>query len=610
MNISSKQKNIIRLIIGALSLAALVMFEIFGIKNTAAVFIAFAVGFIAVGFEVLKEGADQIVKREFTDEHLLMSIAVLCAAILGEYTECIAVLVFYLVGEMLEDAAKGHSERSIASLMDLKPETATVLRDGEILTVEPSAVAVGETVVIDPFCKIPLDCTVIDGQSEIDLSMLTGESMPKEVSAGDKLLSGSVNGGGRLTATVTSDYQNSTAAVILDLIENAAERKSSRERFIAKFARIYTPIVVIAAVLLAVVPALFGLGFTTYLKRALVFLVASCPCALVISIPLAYFCAVGAASKKGILIKGTGHIETLAAVDTLFVDKTGTLTQGRFSVSASEPSGITKEELLEIRAVCESGSSHPIAQAFKGYLPKDLKPVSITEKAGGGVTARYNNKKITVGSKRFLEKNRVKIPEIKADATTVYAAVDGKYAGYVELSDSIKPDSKNAVEELIRRHIKVVMLTGDSGSAAQKVAESLGIKEYESELLPADKLKKAQSEKESGKTVAFAGDGINDAPVLKLCDVGIAMGKGSDAAIEAADAVSMNNRLSDIVTAVDIAKKTARISLFNLIVTLIVKAAVLVLGALGMANMWTAVAADVGVLIIAALNALRCLKIK
>lgn len=609
MTISDEQKEIIRLITGAASLAALVIFEIFNLTTPYAVIPVFAIGFIAVGLDILKEGAQQIIKGEALGENLLMSIAVISAVIIGEYTESIAVLVFYTLGEMLEDAAKHKSRRSIEALMSLTSDTARVLRGDTAQDVESSSVAVGETIIIAPFSKVPLDCVVTKGEGAADLSKLTGESLPQTIKPGERLLSGSINGDTELIATVTSDYENSTASIISDLIKTAADKKTTRERFISKFAKIYTPIVVIAAVLLAAVPPLFGLEFTTYLKRALVFLVSSCPCALVISVPLSYVCAIACASKKGVLIKGASHLETLAAVNSLFVDKTGTLTKGHFEISKVEPHGISQKQLLLICAACESGSGHPIASAFAPYIREGERAQQVTEKAGYGIFARYKNDDVLIGSRALLESNGVTIPKTKTLATAVLVAINGEYAGYIEFSDTEKPDSKAAIKEIMRQKIEVTMLTGDSQAAAENTAKRLGITNFKSRMMPADKLETVENAAKCGKTTAFAGDGVNDAPVLKLSDVGIAMGKGTDAAIEAADVVAMNNCMSDIVFALKTAKKSVRVSTFNLIFILIIKAAVLLLGALGLVNMWVAVFADVGVLIITALNALRCLKI-
>ncbi len=610
MHISKKQQSIIRLVLGAASLVVLVIFELFNITNLFVVLPVFAVGFISVGLDIVKEGVEQIVKGDFIGENLLMSIAVISAVIIGEYTESIAVLVFYTLGEMLEDAAKDKSRRSVENLMSLTSDTAVVMRNNTAQTVESSTVAVGETIIIDPFVKVPLDCVITNGEGEADLSKLTGESLPKTLRPGDKLLSGSINGGTRLVATVTSDYDNSTASIISKLIQSAAERKTPRERFIRRFSKIYTPVVVAAAVLLAAVPPIFGQNFVEYFKRALVFLVASCPCALVISVPLAYVCAIAAASKRGVLIKGTSYLETLAAVDSLYVDKTGTLTQGKFEITKVEPHNITRERLLEICAVCESGSHHPIASAFTPYNTKGETAAEITEQAGYGISAKYKNNGVLIGSRELLEKNRISIPKLEISSTAVLVAINGEYAGFIEFSDIPKPDSAAATAELMRLRIEVIMLTGDSDAAAQNAAKQLNIANYKSRMMPGDKLETVEKAIKDGKTVAFAGDGVNDAPVLKLSSVGIAMGKGTDAAIEAADVVAMNNCISDIVTARRISKKAVGISTFNLIVILIVKAAVLISGALGLAGMWVAVFADVGVLIITVLNALRCLRIK
>ncbi len=610
MHISKNQQSIIRLVLGAASLVVLVIFELLNITNLWVVLPVFAVGFISVGLDIVKEGVEQIIKGDFIGENLLMSIAVISAVIIGEYTESIAVLVFYTLGEMLEDAAKDKSRRSVENLMSLTSDTAVVMRNNTAQTVESSTVAVGETIIIDPFVKVPLDCVITNGEGEADLSKLTGESLPKTLRPGDKLLSGSINGGTRLVATVTSDYDNSTASIISKLIQSAAERKTPRERFITRFSKIYTPIVVLAAVVLAAVPPIFGQSFIEYFKRALVFLVASCPCALVISVPLAYVCAIAAASKKGVLIKGTSYLEALAAVDSLYVDKTGTLTQGKFEITKVEPHNITRERLLEICAVCESGSHHPIASAFTPYNTKGETAAEITEQAGYGISAKYKNNAVLIGSRELLEKNRISIPKLEISSTAVLVAINGEYAGFIEFSDILKPDSAAATAELMRSKIDVIMLTGDSDAAAQNAAKQLNITNYKSRMMPGDKLETVEKAIKEGKTVAFAGDGVNDAPVLKLSSVGIAMGKGTDAAIEAADVVAMNNCISDIVTARRISKKAVGISTANLILILIVKAAVLISGALGLAGMWVAVFADVGVLIITVLNALRCLRIK
>lgn len=558
-----------------------------------------------------------ILNGQVFDENFLMSIATIGAFAVGEYAEGVVVMLFSQIGQLFESYAVGRSRESIASLMNIRPDSATVLREGRLITVDPYNVGIGEIIVVEPGEKIPLDGIVRSGASSIDSSALTGESLPRDIVSGSEALSGCINLTGVLEIEVTKEFGESTVSKILELVENAASKKAKTENFITKFARYYTPCVVAAAVLLAVVPPLIlSEPFSGWINRALIFLVISCPCALVISVPLSFYGGIGGASKRGILIKGSNYLEALSKTELVVMDKTGTLTKGTFSVESVNPVDISAEKLLEYAALAESYSNHPIsASLIRAYgRETDLSRVSnARESAGHGVMADVDGLPVLAGNAKLMKEAGVDCSVPARPGTAVHVAVDGRYAGYILIADEIKEDAKNAVEEMRKAGVKkTVMLTGDAGSVAVYIAGKLGIDEVHSELLPADKLDQVERlGKETSKEgkLAFVGDGINDAPVLSQADIGIAMGGlGSDAAIEAADIVIMDDRPSKIPVAIRISRKTMRIVWQNIIFSLAVKAAVLALGAVGIATMWEAVFADVGVSVIAILNAVRLIR--
>lgn len=577
----------------------------------------YVIPYLIVGGDVLLRAARNILSGEVFDESFLMGIATVGAFCLREYTEAVAVMLFYQVGELFQSMAVGRARSSIGKLMDLRPDVARVQRNGQELKVDPCDVAVGETILIFPGEKVPLDGTVTEGRSQLDVSALTGESLPREMSPGEEIFSGSVNLTGMLKVKVTKVCEESTAARILELVESAGDRKAETESFITRFARWYTPVVCILALMLAVIPPLIFHGNWSYwVERGLIFLVVSCPCALVISVPMSFFGGIGGASRQGILIKGGNYLEALAHAGVVAFDKTGTLTQGKFSVRELYSRGIEKQEFLRLLALAESFSSHPIAPAVItawGAEP-DRSLVSEFEELTGGVTALVEGKRVLAGSGRFLEERGVAVPSVSSEGTVVFAALEGVYIGHMVIEDLVKPDGKAAVAQLKSLGVeKTVMLTGDRVQAAEKAALAIGLDGFSGELMPQDKVNAVEellAKKPPKKTLIFVGDGINDAPVLARADVGIAMGAlGSDAAIEAADVVLMDDKPSKAALAVRIAKKTMGIVTQNIIFALGVKFAVLLLAALGLANMWLAVFADVGVAFLAVLNALRCLKI-
>ena len=589
------------------------------------------VAYIIVGRDVLKEAGSNILKGQIFDENFLMAIASIGAFVIGEYPEAVGVMIFYNIGEYMQGRAIQHSKKSISALMDIRPDVANVMVGGEIKEVSAQTIRKGEHIIVKPGEKVPLDGVVIDGESSIDTKALTGESMPVDVKNGKEILSGSINGHGQLTVEVTKIFSESTATKIIDMVENASNKKAKTENFITVFAKYYTPAVCAIALLLAIVPPILGFGlFSDWIYRGLVFLVVSCPCALVISIPLGFFGGIGGASSNGILIKGGNYLEALNKLDTVVFDKTGTLTTGEFLVrEVSSGTGFTDEEVLEYAAYAESSSSHPIGVSIvEKYSEVTGKTVnqsdieSVTEKAGHGVSVGYKGKEIVVGNERLMADEKIPVNETTDVGTIVFVSVDGKLAGSIKISDEIKSDSKKAISDLKERGVNnIVMLTGDSKKVADRISKELGITEAKSELLPDQKVgaleelieKEESKEKNLAKRnkVAFMGDGINDAPVLARADIGIAMGGvGSDAAIEAADIVLMNDEPSKLALAVDIAKKTKKIVWQNIGFSLVVKAIVLVLAALGMANMWAAVFADVGVALIATANSVRAGRIK
>lgn len=581
--------------------------------------IAFLVPYLVIGYDVLWSAVRNILHGQVFDENFLMAVASIGAFCVAQYPEAVAVLLFYQVGELCQGLAVGKSRKSIAALMDIRPDFARVLRDGKEETVDPQTVEVGETIVIKPGERVPLDAVVTKGETAVDTSALTGESLPCDKHVGDNVISGSINLNGLIEAKVRTAYAESTVSRVLDLVENSAAKKARAEAFITRFAKYYTPCVVIAAVLLAVLPPLIlKQSFSEWITRALTFLVVSCPCALVISVPLSFFGGIGGASKLGILIKGANDLEALSKVDTVVFDKTGTLTQGRFEVTAVHAQEMSEAELLDIAALAESYSNHPIAlsiiKAHGGHLDKS-RVTSIEESSGYGVTAVIDGKKVSVGNDKLMHRAGVEWKDCHLPGTTVHIAADGVYMGHIVISDTVKPDAKEAILSLKNNGVrKTVMLTGDNKKNGEAVAAELGLDEAKTQLLPDEKVAAVEEllqQKLDKRTLAFVGDGINDAPVLARADVGIAMGAlGSDAAIEAADIVLMDDRLTGLSKAMRISRKTMRIVRQNIVFSLLVKLAVLVLGALGLANMWFAVFADVGVMILAILNAMRALHIQ
>lgn len=581
--------------------------------------IAFLVPYLVIGYDVLWSAVRNILHGQVFDENFLMAVASIGAFCVAQYPEAVAVLLFYQVGELCQGLAVGKSRKSIAALMDIRPDFARVLRDGKEETVDPQTVEVGETIIIKPGERVPLDAVVTKGETAVDTSALTGESLPCDKHVGDNVISGSINLNGLIEAKVRTAYAESTVSRVLDLVENSAAKKARAEAFITRFAKYYTPCVVIAAVLLAVLPPLIlKQGFSEWITRALTFLVVSCPCALVISVPLSFFGGIGGASKLGILIKGANDLEALSKVDTVVFDKTGTLTQGRFKVTAVHAQEMSEAELLDIAALAESYSNHPIAlsiiKAHGGHLDKS-RVTSIEESSGYGVTAVIDGKKVSVGNDKLMHRAGVQWKDCHLPGTTVHIAADGVYMGHIVISDTVKPDAKEAILSLKNNGVrKTVMLTGDNKKNGEAVAAELGLDEAKTQLLPDEKVAAVEEllqQKPDKRTLAFVGDGINDAPVLARADVGIAMGAlGSDAAIEAADIVLMDDRLTGLSKAMRISRKTMRIVHQNIVFSLLVKLAVLVLGALGIANMWFAVFADVGVMILAILNAMRALHIQ
>jgi len=579
----------------------------------------FLIPYIIIGWDVLYRAARNIAHGQVFDENFLMAIATVGALCIGEYPEGVAVMLFYQVGELFQSYAVGKSRKSIAALMDIRPDHANVERDGELEEVDPDEVEIDEIIVIKPGERIPLDGVVLDGTSLLDISSLTGESVPREVCAGDDVISGCINMNGLLRVRVTKEFGESTVARILELVENSSTVKAKAENFITKFARFYTPCVVIGAVLLALLPPLvLGGNWNEWINRALIFLVISCPCALVISVPMSFFGGIGGASKHGILVKGGNYLEVLAKADTIVFDKTGTLTKGVFKVTQIHPEGISEDELLELASMAESYSDHPISNSLRMAYGKEIDKSSVSsveEIAGKGVKAVIDGHTVHVGNHRLMEEIGVEYRTCDHIGTVVHTAIDGVYGGHIIISDELKSDASDAIKLLKDAGIKkTVMLTGDTKEVGVKTAIELGIDEVHTQLLPADKVEKVSEliEKRTGSgKLLFVGDGINDAPVLARADVGIAMGAiGSDAAIEAADVVLMDDKPSKIALAIKIARKTLMIVYQNIIFALGVKGLVLIMGAAGHANMWFAVFADVGVAVIAILNAMRALKIK
>lgn len=580
----------------------------------------FVISYIIVGGEIAKKAFKNIVRGKVFDENFLMTIATIGALLIGEYAESVAVMLFYQVGELFQNYSVNRSRKSIADLMDIRPDYANVKKGDELIKTDPDEVQIGDIIVVKPGERVPLDGKVIEGNSMMDTSALTGESVPREINVGDELLSGCINVNGAITAEVTKEFEESTVNKILDLVENASSRKSHSEQFITRFARYYTPIVVIIAVILAIIPPLMieEASFSDWLYRALSFLVISCPCALVISIPLSFFGGIGGASKKGVLVKGSNYLEALAQTEIVVFDKTGTLTKGVFNVQEVHAEGISREELLKLAAYTENYSNHPISLSLKRAYGKDIdsKRISnVKEISGHGISATVNGKKVAAGNAKLMKKMNIPYYEGELAGTLVHVAVDNRYAGYILIADEIKKDSHQAIKELKAAGIKqTVMLTGDTKTVGHKVAKDLGLDKVYAELLPGDKVDKLEElfkEKSEKGKLAFVGDGINDAPVLARADIGVAMGGlGSDAAIEAADIVIMTDEPSKIATAMRVSKKTLNIANQNTVFAIGIKILVLILSALGFTTMWAAIFADVGVTIIAILNSFRALNVK
>ena len=606
-----------RIIIGAIFFIVAIVIDI----NIEWLNIAlYLISYIIVGGDIVKRAVRNILRGKVFDENFLMSIATIGAMLIGEYPEGIAVMLFYQVGELFQSYAVDKSRRSIADAMDIRPDYANVKRGDEVIKIDPDEVKIGDIIVIKPGERVPLDGKVIEGNSMVDTSALTGESVPREVEVGHEILSGCININGVITAEVTKEYGESTVSKILDLVENASSKKSQSEQFITKFARYYTPIVVILAVFIAIIPPLVieGATFSDWIYRALAFLVVSCPCALVVSIPLSFFGGIGGASRKGILVKGSNYLEALAETEIIVFDKTGTLTKGVFNVQEVHPKGVSREELLELTAYAESYSNHPISNSLKQAYGKEIdngRISDVEEISGHGVIATVDGKKVMAGNIKLMKKKNIAYFDGELIGTVVHVAVDNQYAGYIVIADEVKPDSAQAIMELKAANIKqTVMLTGDNKNVGSKVAKELGLDKVYAELLPADKVEKLEElflQKSKKGKLAFVGDGINDAPVLARADIGIAMGGlGSDAAIEAADIVIMTDEPSKIATAIKISKKTLKIASQNTVFAIGIKIIVLILSAFGITTMWAAIFADVGVTIIAVLNAFRALNVK
>lgn len=585
-------------------------------------FAVFLVPYLVIGWDIVYKAVRRIVNGQVFDENFLMTIATFGAFGVGEYSEAVAVMLFYQVGELFQSYAVSRSRQSIADLMDICPEYANLEKDGELVQTDPDDVEIGDIIVIKPGERVPLDGTVISGESMVDTSALTGESVPRRVETGSEIISGCINESGVLRVEVTKEFDDSTVARILELVENASSKKAQVENFITRFARYYTPAVVAAAALLAVVPPLaLGAGFGPWIQRACIFLVISCPCALVISVPLSFFGGIGAASRNGVLVKGSNYLEALAQMDTIVFDKTGTLTKGEFKVTEIRPSGMSGEELLRLAALAEHYSNHPISLSIRDAYEKaggrmNLSSIGKNEEISGhGVRTEIDGSVVLAGNGRLMEAERIAYEPCESIGTVVYLARDGVFAGTIVISDTVKEHAAQAIRDLKQAGVKrTVMLTGDRKAVGEAVAEKLGLDEVFTELLPADKVEQVErllDGQAEGRKLAFVGDGINDAPVLTRADIGIAMGSmGSDAAIEAADVVLMDDDPARISVVVRISRKTLSIVKQNIIFALGVKALVLGLGAFGMANMWEAVFADVGVSVIAILNAMRALKTK
>lgn len=623
---SKKQKKVlVRIIVALVLLAGVILLDKLALLPQWAMTVLYLVPYFLIGYDILWKALKGIKNRQVFDENFLMAVATVGALCLQDFKEGVAVMLFYQIGELFQSVAVGKSRKNIAALMDIRPDYANLMVDGKLEQVDPDDVEVGTEIVVDPGEKVPIDGVIVEGNTTLNTGALTGESVPRDAKKGDDVISGCINMSGRITVRTTKPFGESTVSKILDLVENSAMKKSKSENFITKFARYYTPAVCYSALALAVLPPLIRLlaghpaMWAEWITRALTFLVISCPCALVISIPLSFFGGIGCASKNGILVKGSNYLEALADTKYIVCDKTGTLTKGVFQVTGVYPApGVDKKVLLGLAAYAESGSHHPISQSLKDAYGQPLqgeRVSAIQEIAGHGVQALVDGHPVAVGNAKLMEKIGAALPDARTDGTTVYVAADGKYIGCIVISDVVKPTAKAAMAALKENGVKMtVMLTGDAKAAADRVAAEIGMDRVESELLPGDKVaqvEKLLAEKGPKENLAFVGDGINDAPVLSRADVGIAMGAlGSDAAIEAADVVLMDDDPSKIALAMKISRHTLQIVWQNIVFALTVKAVCLVLGALGIAGMWLAIFADVCVMVLAVLNATRALKIK
>lgn len=623
---SKKQKNVLcRIIVSLILLVAMSILDALVDLPWIVQLALYMVPYLVIGYDILKKAGKGILNRQVFDENFLMAVATVGAVCLGEYKEGAAVMLFYQIGELFQSVAVGKSRKNIAALMDIRPDYANQMVDGKLEKVDPDDVEIGAEIIINPGEKVPIDGVIVEGNTTLNTSALTGESVPRDASCGDEIISGCINMSGMIKVKTTKEFGDSTVSKILDLVENSAMKKSRSENFITKFARYYTPAVCYSALALAILPPMVRLlmgippMWGEWIIRALTFLVISCPCALVISIPLSFFGGIGCASSNGILVKGSNYLEALSATKYVVFDKTGTLTKGVFEVSATYPeNGFTGEDLLRFAAYAESSSSHPISVSLKKAYGKELdleKISSIEEIAGHGVCAQVDGRKVYVGNMRLMQREQVQVLTEHKEGTVCYVAIDGVYGGCIVISDVIKPNAKEAIRGLKASGIKkTIMLTGDAKETALRVANEIGMDEVHSELLPADKVAQVErllDEKGEKENLAFVGDGINDAPVLSRADIGIAMGAmGSDAAIEAADVVLMDDDPNKIALAMKISVRTLRIVHQNIIFALAIKAVCLILGAVGIANMWVAIFADVGVMVLAVLNATRALKIR
>ncbi|MBD5472201.1 MAG: cadmium-translocating P-type ATPase [Lachnospiraceae bacterium] len=616
-----QKKMLMRIILALVLFVGLFICEHAGlftsIEHTVFLFIIYLVPYLIIGYDIIYKAARNISHGQVFDENFLMMIATFGAFGVGEYSEGVAVMLFYQVGELFQGYAVGKSRQSISDMMDICPEYANIEVDGKLTQVDPDDVELGSIIVIKPGERIPLDGVVQEGESFIDTAALTGESVPRKATVGDEVISGCVNGSGTLKVQTTKEFDDSTVARILELVENASSKKAKVENFITKFARYYTPVVTIGAVILAILPPLIlGGGWSEWIERACIFLVISCPCALVISVPLGFFGGIGAASRIGVLVKGSNYLEAVAEMETIVFDKTGTLTKGEFKVQEICPVNRSKEELLELAALAEGYSTHPIAGSIREAYGKELNIERVgqaEEIAGCGISVPVDGKEVLIGNEKLMKERNIDYMPDKSAGTVVYAACEGSFAGTIVIADSVKEGAAQAIRSMKRVGVKkCVMLTGDRKEAADAVAKELGIDEVHAELLPGDKVAKVEellTMQEGRSKLAFVGDGINDAPVLTRADIGIAMGSmGSDAAIEAADVVLMDDDVKKIASIVQISRKTLAIVKQNIVFALAVKALVLLLGAFGVANMWEAVFADVGVSVIAILNSMRALR--